>query len=79
MKECFAGITAGLLGLAGGNIMVWALLYLFKTSGMDEQHLLHMAVGSSLMAIIVISFSSLIAHKSYGNVNWVIVHCFLWD
>tara|TARA_B100000795_G_scaffold95092_1_gene69708 strand:- start:844 stop:1050 length:207 start_codon:yes stop_codon:yes gene_type:complete len=22
LKECFAGITAGLLGLAGGNIMV---------------------------------------------------------
>ena len=72
----FAGITAGLLGLGGGIIMVPSLLYLFKTFGMDEQHLMHMAVGTSLMAIIVTSFSSIIAHQRYGNVNWVIVRRF---
>jgi uncharacterized membrane protein YfcA len=66
----FAGISAGLLGLGGGLVSVPALLYLFKFYGMPDAHLMHMAVSTSLMAIIVTSFSSLTAHHRHRNVDW---------
>jgi uncharacterized membrane protein YfcA len=66
----FAGISAGLLGLGGGLVSVPALLYVFKFYGMPETHLMHIAVSTSLMAIIVTSFSSLAAHHRGQNVDW---------
>ena len=66
----FAGISAGLLGLGGGLVSVPALLYVFKFYGMPETHLMHIAVSTSLMAIIVTSFSSLVAHHRGQNVDW---------
>lgn len=66
----FAGISAGLLGLGGGLVSVPALLYVFKLHGLPDTHLMHMAVSTSLMAIIVTSFSSLMAHHRGNNVNW---------
>lgn len=66
----FAGLSAGLLGLGGGLVSVPALLYVFKFYGLAETHLMHIAVSTSLMAIIVTSLSSLIAHHRNHNVNW---------
>jgi len=66
----FAGLSAGLLGLGGGLISVPALLYVFKFYGMPDAHLMHIAVSTSLMAIIVTSSSSLLAHHKSGNVDW---------
>ncbi len=66
----FAGISAGLLGLGGGLVSVPALLYLFKFYGLPEAHLMHIAVSTSLMAIIVTSISSLLAHHRGRNVDW---------
>ena len=66
----FAGISAGLLGLGGGLVSVSALLYVFKFYGMPETHLMHIAVSTSLMAIVVPSFSSLLAHHRWKNVDW---------
>lgn len=69
----FVGISAGLLGLGGGLVSVPALLYLFKFYGLPETHLMHIAVSTSLMAIIVTSFSSLTAHHRRNNVNWLLM------
>jgi len=69
----FAGISAGLLGLGGGLVSVPALLYLFKFYGLADTHLMHIAVSTSLMAIIVTSFSSLIAHHRHHNVDWILM------
>jgi uncharacterized membrane protein YfcA len=66
----FAGISAGLLGLGGGLVSVPALLYLFKFYGMPEENLMHIAVSTSLMAIIITSISSLTAHHHHRNVDW---------
>ncbi len=66
----FAGVSAGLLGLGGGLVSVPALLYVFKFYGMPDAHLMHIAVSTSLMAIIVTSMSSLMAHHKRGNVDW---------
>ena len=69
----FVGFSAGLLGLGGGLVSVPALLYLLKFYGLPETHLMHIAVSTSLMAIMVTSFSSLTAHHRRNNVNWLLM------
>lgn len=56
------GIGASFAGLGGGFLMVPLLLYLNYTA--------QRAVGTSFMAILVISVSSLIAHNKLANVDY---------
>lgn len=67
------GLFAGLLGLGGGLIIVPSLLFVFSWQGLAESHLMHIAVGTSLMTITLTSLSSLYAHHQYENVNWLLV------
>jgi uncharacterized membrane protein YfcA len=65
-----AGLIAGLFGLGGGVIMVPAMIYTFSALGMPAEVLTHMAVGTSLMAIVVTSISSVRTHHSKAAVDW---------
>jgi hypothetical protein len=56
------GIGAAFTGLGGGFLMIPLLLYLGYTS--------QKAVGTSFMAILVISLSALIAHNKLANVDY---------
>jgi uncharacterized protein len=56
------GIGASFTGLGGGFLMVPLLLFL----GFDAQQ----AVGTSFMAILVISISALVAHGKLANVDY---------
>lgn len=56
------GIAAAFTGLGGGFLMVPLLLFL----GFPAQK----AVGTSFLAILVISVSALVAHNKLANVNW---------
>jgi len=56
------GIGAAFTGLGGGFLMVPMLLFM----GYSAQK----AVGTSFLAILVISISSLIAHHKLGNVDY---------
>ncbi len=67
------GLFAGLLGLGGGLIIVPALLYVFSWQGLVEAHIMHIAVGTSLMTITLTSLSSMYAHHKHQNVNWSLV------
>jgi hypothetical protein len=58
------GIGAAFTGLGGGFLMVPILLFL----GYPAQK----AVGTSLLAILVISISALIAHNKLANVDYKI-------
>ena len=58
------GILASFSGLGGGFLMVPLLLFL----GYDAQQ----AVGTSFMAIVIISLSALLAHSKLENVNYKI-------
>jgi len=68
-----SGLLSGLLGLGGGIIIVPALLLVFNWQGLSEQHLMHMAVATSLMTIIFTSSTSAYAHHKRGNVDWKLV------
>jgi len=68
-----AGFFAGLLGVGGGAIMVPVLALLFAAQDFPQEHLMHLALGTSMAAIVFTSLSSLRAHHRHGAVRWPIV------
>ena len=56
------GLGASFSGLGGGFLMVPLLLYLGYTA--------QKAVGTSFLAILVISISALVAHNKFANVDY---------
>jgi hypothetical protein len=68
-----AGILAGLLGIGGGLVIVPILVFSFAPLGFPQEHLMHMALGTSMASIIFTSISSCMAHHKRGAVKWSIV------
>ncbi len=66
----FAGLIAGLLGLGGGLVVVPLLVVLFGWQGMAAEQIMHMAIGTSMMAICVTALASLTAHHRHHNIDW---------
>lgn len=62
MSGVVIGVAASFTGLGGGFLMVPILLFL----GYSAQK----AVGTSFLAILVISISALIAHNKLANVDY---------
>lgn len=68
-----AGLTAGLLGVGGGIVLVPVLWNLFTALGVDEAVRMHLSVGTSLATIIATSMSSVRAHYRRGAVDLVML------
>ena len=64
------GVLGGLLGIGGGLIIVPALLYLFSAQAFPAAHVMHLAVGTSLAAIVFTAASSALAHHRQRAVLW---------
>lgn len=72
----FVGFFAGLLGVGGGGIMVPVLTTMFvmqNFGGSGGEHVVHMALSTSMAAILITSISSLRAHHKHGAVLWPVV------
>lgn len=69
----FVGFFAGLLGVGGGGIMVPVLTTLFVMQGFPMDKVVHLALGTSMAAIVLTSVASLRAHHRHGAVRWDIV------
>ena len=69
----FAGVLAGLLGVGGGLVIVPILTFIFTAQGLPGEHILHLALGTSLASIMFTSVSSLRAHHARGAVDWLVV------
>jgi uncharacterized membrane protein YfcA len=67
------GFFAGLLGIGGGIIIVSALALMFAAHGFPAQFIMHLAIGTSLSAIILGSWSSFRAHHRHGAVDFHLV------
>jgi len=63
-----SGFASGLLGVGGGIIVVPALLHLLPGIGIDQDVATHMALGTSLAAMVATSASSAYTHYRHGNV-----------
>lgn len=68
-----AGVIAGLLGVGGGIVVVPILFFLFTSQGAPAEHIMQMALGTSLGSIMFTSVSSFRAHHRRGAVHWDIV------
>ena len=64
------GITAGLLGVGGGLIVVPSLAALFSLTAPNNPWLMQVAIGTSLATIIPTSISSLLAHYRRGAISF---------
>ncbi|HEY8509954.1 MAG TPA: sulfite exporter TauE/SafE family protein [Steroidobacteraceae bacterium] len=68
-----AGITAGLLGVGGGIVIVPVLEYALRYADVPADWRMHVAVATSLATIIPTSISSTRAHHARGAVDWKLV------
>jgi uncharacterized membrane protein YfcA len=53
--------------------MVPFLTLIFLHQGVDSDSVIHLALGTSMAAIIFTSISSIRAHRTHGTINWNIV------
>ena len=67
------GFVAGLFGIGGGLITVPFLYYIFSSLGIDQQYLMHLAVGTSFAIIIPTSTVSVLTHHKFNAVDFDIV------
>ena len=71
-----AGFMAGLFGIGGGLITVPVLYYVFDTAGLNNNYVMHLAVGTSFSIIIPTAISSVITHNKFNAVDFNIVKSF---
>ncbi|HUP09939.1 MAG TPA: sulfite exporter TauE/SafE family protein [Caldimonas sp.] len=69
----FAGFVAGLLGIGGGLIIVVFMTVILSSHGMPSQHVVKIAIATSLATICFTSLSSVRSHHLRGAVRWDIV------
>lgn len=69
----FVGFLTGLLGIGGGTVIVPILSLIFAAKGFPADHVIHMALGTSLASIIIGSFSSAREHHLHDAVDWSLV------
>jgi uncharacterized membrane protein YfcA len=67
------GFLAGLLGIGGGMTLVPFLTLLFTRQGFPPQHVVHMAVATSMATIMFTAISSAREHHRHGAVLWKVV------
>jgi uncharacterized protein len=67
------GFVAGLFGIGGGLITVPFLYYIFGSLGIAQEHIMHLAVGTSFAIIIPTSTVSVLTHHKFKAVDFNIV------
>ncbi len=65
------GFLAGLLGIGGGMVLTpFFTLLLGHVGGIPPEHVVHVAIATSMSTIMFTSLSSIRAHASRGGVLW---------
>ncbi len=65
-----AGVLSGLLGIGGGIVTVPCLLILFRYLDFPQAYVMHMAIATSLAAMIFNTTAATIAHNKRGGIVW---------
>jgi uncharacterized membrane protein YfcA len=69
----FGGFVAGLFGVGGGLTLVPFMFMLFTAQHFPPEHVMHLALGTSMATIMFTSISSMRAHHAHGAVRWDVV------
>jgi len=64
------GFAAGLLGIGGGMLLTPFLTLILSSEGFPIEHVVHVAIATSLATILFTSISSVRAHAKRGAVLW---------
>jgi uncharacterized membrane protein YfcA len=64
------GLAAGMFGIGGGILLVPILTLLLSSYGLGGEHVVHVAIATSLATILFTSISSVYAHHLRGAVRW---------
>jgi uncharacterized membrane protein YfcA len=64
------GFAAGLLGIGGGMLIVPFMTMILAAKHFPKEHIVHMAIATSLATIMFTSMSSVRAHHARGAVVW---------
>jgi len=67
------GFLAGLFGIGGGLITVPFLFFIFDSLNINQNYLMHLAVGTSFAIIVPTSIVSLLTHKKHGSVDFSVI------
>jgi uncharacterized membrane protein YfcA len=67
------GFVAGLFGIGGGLITVPFLFFMFGSLNINQEYIMHLAVGTSFAIIIPTSAASIITHHKFKSVDFNIV------
>lgn len=67
---CIAGFLGGLLGIGGGLVVVPGLMLYFTLYGFRENTMMHVAVGTSLAAMVFTAGASAFTHYKANSVHW---------
>jgi uncharacterized membrane protein YfcA len=70
---CFTGFLAGLLGIGGGMLLVPFMTLLLTLKGVSAEHVVKVAIATSLATICFTSVASVRAHHARGAVRWDVV------
>ncbi len=68
-----AGFLAGLFGIGGGLITIPILVYIFKSLSIENEYIMHLAVGTSFSIIIPTALVSVITHNKLKAVDFNIM------
>jgi len=71
------GFFAGLLGIGGGTIIVSSLALMFAAQGFPPEFVMHMAIGTSLAAIMSGAWASFRTHHRHNSVDWPTVRAMI--
>jgi uncharacterized membrane protein YfcA len=65
-----AGLLAGLIGIGGGIVIVPVVYYGLVSSGVAPDEAVHVAIATSLAAILPAAVVSFFAHRRAGNTDF---------
>jgi len=68
-----AGFLDGMFGVGGGLVLVPVLVFLFDSQQFPAEHVMLLALGTSMAGILFSSLASLREHHRHGAVNWRVV------
>jgi uncharacterized membrane protein YfcA len=67
-----AGLVSGLFGLGGGLTIVPALAFALPLEGVNQKYVMHLAVGTSLVVMVVTALYTTVLRHRRGDLDWAL-------